>query len=215
MSLPATSGAPRPWATALLSLAAVATLASPSVTALLAYRRPELADGQWWRALGGHWTHWSADHLIWDLVVFAAVGALLEARGRRLRLVACSAAAALVISGGVWLLEPGIGEYRGLSGIATALFTLLALDLLRESLRAGRRGLAAVLVAVLVGSLAKLALEIAAGGTLFVDAASAGFVTVWLAHLLGAGVGAIFGVTSPGLAAEGPVLAPGPGLRAA
>jgi rhomboid family GlyGly-CTERM serine protease len=160
----------------------------------MAYRRPELAEGEWWRALTGHWTHWSVEHLAWDMLVFAAVGALLEARGRRSGLLACAVAAAIAIASGVWLLEPGIGEYRGLSGIATALFTLLAVDMLREALRTSRRGLAALLAAALAGSFAKLALETISGTALFVDTEAAGFVALSLAHLLGAIVGGAFGL---------------------
>jgi rhomboid family GlyGly-CTERM serine protease len=171
-----------PWATAALSLLALATLASPGLTGVLAFRRGELADGQVWRLLTGHWTHWSVDHLAWDLLVFALAGGLLESRGRG-RFLACTAISAFAVGAGVWSFEPAIGEYRGLSGIAAALFTAAAIDALSRSPRAG--GISAVPLAALAGFFAKLVFEVATGQLLFVDAGAGAFVPLPLCHLIG------------------------------
>jgi rhomboid family GlyGly-CTERM serine protease len=178
----------RPWAILLLSLGAVIAQASPALTGWASLRRADLADGQLWRLVSGHWTHWSADHLAWDLLVFAGAGAILERRGRRRLVLACTGLAAMSVGVGVWLLEPGIGEYRGLSGIGTALFTLATLDLLRDSLRSGHREQAVLLAAVLAASLGKVGFEAGTGRALFVDTDAAGFVSLPLAHLLGGAV---------------------------
>lgn len=190
-------GAARPWASLLLTLSAVLLYLSPELNAWATFDRTAIAAGQLWRLITGHWTHWSGEHLGWDLLVFAVVGGALEIRGRRSAFLAGTVASALLISGGVWVLRSGLGEYRGLSGIDCALVTLIAVDLLRQSLRDRRWGVSLALAVVLGGFLGKVAFELATGQTLFVASGEGLFVPVPLAHVLGGAVGAALGLTSP------------------
>jgi rhomboid family GlyGly-CTERM serine protease len=144
--------------------------------------RAAVARGEVWRLLTCHWTHWTPDHLLWDSLAFLVLAFLCEARVGRGRLLAAVAGSALAVSAAVWFL-PEIETYRGLSGIDSALFVLLAVSLMRE------RPLAGLALAAFLG---KSAWEVATGSTLFVDAAS--FVPVPLAHLVGGAWGMIVGI---------------------
>ena len=190
-------GAARPWASLLLALSAVLLYLTPELTAWATFDRTAIAAGQLWRLITGHWTHWSGEHLGWDLLVFAVVGGSLELRGRRGVFLICTVVSALLISGGVWVLRPGMVEYRGLSGIDCALVTLAAVDLLRQSIRDRRRGLSLALTVLLGGYLSKVVFELATGQTLFVATGQGLFVPVPLAHALGGALGIALGLMTP------------------
>jgi rhomboid family GlyGly-CTERM serine protease len=169
---------------------------TPDLTAWATFDRTAIAAGQLWRLITGHWTHWSGEHLGWDLLVFAVGGGALELRGRRGTFLTCTVLSALLISGGVWVLRPEMVEYRGLSGIDCALVTLIAVDLLRQSLRDRRWSLSLALTGLLAGYLGKVIFELVTGQALFVDGQGL-FVPVPLAHVLGGAVGIALGLTTP------------------
>src|SRR4051794_2008646 len=45
---------------------------------LLGYERVKVGQGEWYRLLTGHFVHWSGEHLVWDVAVFALLGILSE-----------------------------------------------------------------------------------------------------------------------------------------
>lgn len=177
-----------PLLTAALTLLALATWAIPGAATALQYDRTALASGELWRAVTGHCTHWSIDHLTWDLIVFAVFGALVEHHSRR-RFASLIAGSALAISAAVWLLAPQLTHYRGLSGLDSALFAAFFAQLLRDAW--GERSLLQAIVPALalLGFVGKSVYELTTGATLFV-APTAAFTAVPLAHLVGAVVGA-------------------------
>ena len=175
-------------ATLLLSAPAVIFAVAPPVAAWLEYDRQALVTGEPWRAITCHWTHWSLDHLAWDLAAFVVMVALAWRASPR-RTLATLAAAAALIPLAVWFVLPGMTHYRGLSGLDSALFMLIAVRLVREELAAGRRGLAAAVALVVAGFLGKIGFELATGATLFADSSS--FVPVPLAHVVGGLCGAL------------------------
>ena len=132
-----------------------------------------------WRLLTGHLVHWSGEHLAWDLAVFVGLGIACELGGRRRTAVAL-ALAVPAIAVGVPLLTPGLATYRGLSGLDSALFALLAARCLRQRSQAAR----AAGTAALLTLLAKVTWETATGAPLFLSATE-GVVVVPAAHLLG------------------------------
>jgi rhomboid family GlyGly-CTERM serine protease len=144
--------------------------------------------------LTGHFTHWSDEHLAWDLLVFFVLGLMYEARGRS-RYVTLLFAASIVIALGVWTLVPDLQTYRGLSGIDTALFTSIAFTLLQAAYREQRRGTVMLVAALLVCLGGKITFEMFTAQGVFVDASIAGFQPLPLAHLLGAAVGMALGLT--------------------
>ena len=183
------------WTSALTCVALVAFVAS--ATELLQYDRGALAAGQWWRGMTGHWAHWSADHLLWDAATFAALGWLAEARSRK-RFLVCVVGSCLAITTGLWFVRPDVAFYRGLSGIDSALFALVAVGLIREAVATRRAGTAALGGAALLAFVLKVTWESTAGGVLFVDAAAAGFESLPLAHAAGGTVGLLLGLLPAG-----------------
>src|SRR5262249_47102767 len=125
----------------------------------------------------------------WDGLALLALGLAWE-RLSRGRFLACLAGSALAVSAAVWWLAPAMQRYRGLSGIDSALFVLLAVSLMQADAGSRRLGPAAW---ALVAFLAKVTYESATGHAIFVadDAAS----VVPGAHLAGAGVGPGLGLT--------------------
>ncbi|HEX6810481.1 MAG TPA: rhombosortase [Planctomycetota bacterium] len=180
---------------ALAAFAAVA--AWPPLAGALVLERSRLS-AEPWRLLTGHWTHWSADHLIWNVLVFGALGALMELRSRA-RFLACIVVSALAISAALVVLQPQVAHYRGLSGIDSALFAAVVVALLHDALAAGRWRTASCLVLAFAGLLAKIVFESTTGRLLFVDAAA--FTSVPLVHAVGAMVGVVIAlVPVPGRA---------------
>lgn len=198
-----------PWATAAMLVACFAVQVSHGLDCLIQFDRSAVAAGETWRMLTCHLSHWSWDHLFWDAVVFAGLGAWLERDDRR-RFIGLVAAAAAAISAGVWFWQPEMATYRGLSGVDTALFTAVALRLLIEKLQARDWRSVGVAGLLLCGFVAKTVLEATIGRGLFVDVASAGFEPAPLAHLIGAAVGAAF--AAPALLASLRQFAGGPQL---
>jgi rhomboid family GlyGly-CTERM serine protease len=158
----------------------------------LEWRRAAAESGQWWRFATGHLTHFDAQHLAWDLAVFLVLGSLCETR-HRVRYAVVLILCGLLIPMALSTLSPEIATYRGLSGLDTALFAMLAAG----TLQAARRRRDWVLLTTVSGLfallLAKMAYEAWTSSTLFVDTASAGFKPVPLAHLVGAAVGMTIG----------------------
>jgi rhomboid family GlyGly-CTERM serine protease len=180
---PAPLRAPLTWL-----LAAVAGLAFwlPGASELLAYSRDAIAAGELWRLVTGHWVHWSLDLLIWDLGAFVLLGVLCEVRSPR-RFLACTAGAAITIPVVMWLTLPQLEAYGGLSGIDSALFALLATDLLGRDLR-GQRGARWIGLALVLSFAAKIGFEALTGSAVFAELPGA-IEPVPIAHLAGALLG--------------------------
>jgi rhomboid family GlyGly-CTERM serine protease len=170
--------------TAVLVVATVAIAASPSITSAWEFDRAAIFAGQWWRIATGHFTHWNFDHLLWDLTALAVLGAYCERQRPRVYAVAL-VASIVMISASLWFGLPTVGQYRGLSGIDSALF-VLACGLYASDAHRRRDALGTIVAALAVLCfLGKIAFESLSGSTLFVDAAAAGFTPLPITHLLG------------------------------
>jgi rhomboid family GlyGly-CTERM serine protease len=125
----------RSWATLLIAVAAGLAFAWPRLAGWMIYERADLLAGQVWRLWTGHLVHYNPGHLFWDLAVFLPAGIWLErivpGLARRFYVFAPPA-----ISLALFLCEPALGRYAGLSGIAAGLLVLLALVQLRRDSRA-------------------------------------------------------------------------------
>jgi rhomboid family GlyGly-CTERM serine protease len=178
--------------TLAVALLAVVIACIPSAADLLQFDRVRIASGEIWRMATGHLTHWNMDHIQWDLLMFVAVGAICELRDpRRMRL--CVMAAAASVSMLVFSAFPSVDAYRGLSGIDTALFTLLAIDLMRDAVRYKSGMLALVAGGLLFGFVAKTGFEAVTGHAYFVNQDAAGFDLLIWDHVAAAVVGALVG----------------------
>lgn len=155
-----------------------------TVAELLQYDRQAIAGGELWRLVTCHLVHFGAEHLAWDAAVFALLSSLCWRLGRGLCL-ASLAVAGLAIPAVLWILQPELATYRGLSGLDSALYATAALALGQRLWADGRRAWAVAALGSLAALLAKVAYELATRQALFVDATSLGFVPVPLAHAAG------------------------------
>lgn len=151
---------------------------------LLQYDREAIAHGQLWRLVTCHLVHFGLEHFVWDTAVFVLLSVLCWRLGWK-RCLASLAAATLAIPAVLWMLQPELLTYRGLSGLDSALYVTAALALGQRLWRDGRRAWAAAAIGSVAALFAKVAYELATGQALFVDAASMGFVPVPLAHAAG------------------------------
>lgn len=178
-----------PSASLLLSVVVLAIYARADWTAALQYERDALLAGELWRIVTGHWTHWSWNHLSWDLAAFIGLAIACECMGRR-RFLWCTFLSSVFISFAVWYWLPDMETYRGLSGINSALFSFAAFQLLWTRLENDRASVLLPLI-LLFGFVAKTAYEVHTGRAFFVEA---DISVVVLAHVVGALTGLVSAV---------------------
>jgi rhomboid family GlyGly-CTERM serine protease len=178
-----------PCASLLLGLLALGLIFLPRGADLLEYDRLSIAQGGIWRLFTCHWTHFSFDHLLWDLLAFLALGAACERQDRK-AFFWCLLVSAGAISMAVWIFQPGLAVYRGLSGIDSALFAYLAVRVLgKNPVRRNPVRVSAISLVLLLFA-GKVIFEMVTGSTLFVTDLGNGVVPIPMAHLAGAAAGA-------------------------
>ena len=186
-------------------LATLLIYALPEAADLLQFDRGLIGQGQWWRIVTSHWTHWNESHLLWDLLMFAALS-ITALRISKTRAYAVVLSSALLIPLSILILIPDMICYRGLSGLDSALYVFVLLGLIKNRLPAvGRPGELArislertALWLMLLLFAAKTIYEFATGNTLFVQSMGAGICGVPLAHLIGGIIGVIWSTLSAG-----------------
>lgn len=151
----------------------------PGAESGLVDNRAAVLRGELWRLWTGHWVHFGASHLWWNLAVFVPAGGWAEclAPGRARLLLALAPGAISVV---LLAVEPALVRYGGLSGLATAMLALLALTQL-ASARTNRwlwRGVLALITM-------KIAIEFLARQPMFAHFTDPGIHAVPLAHLAG------------------------------
>jgi len=126
-----------------------------------------------------HFLHWSVQHFLWDALAFAALGIACARRDLAATLMTL-ATAIFVIPLAVTAFAPEVAVYRGLSGLDSALFALLLVQVRSR-------------IALLCGLafIAKIAFELTTGAALFATNMGEGVVAVPVAHIAGAIVGTI------------------------
>jgi rhomboid family GlyGly-CTERM serine protease len=174
--------------TLAITLLAVVVAGIPGLAETLQFDRTQIEAGQLWRFATGHLTHWNFEHLQWDLLMFAVLGTICELRNPR-QMRWCVAIAAAAVSALVFVAFPSVAAYRGLSGIDTALFTLLALALLKDARRDHHKFLAFTTTALLIGFIAKTSYEAVTGHAFFVNQDAAGFSLLVWDHVVAGAVG--------------------------
>ncbi len=173
-----------PWRSLGVAAAALAVAASAAAPGLT-YDRDRILGGEIWRLLTGHLVHAGPRHLLWDALPLLGVGLLFEgALGSRFW--RALGMAALSVGAGLFLLDPGLGAYCGLSGVLNGLWVGGALVAARGEERAGRIALAWLYRACVLLDLGKVAFETATGSPLVTDPIALGGDPVPLAHALGA-----------------------------
>lgn len=168
-----------PWLTLLIGLGALAIYGSTEMTKLLVFDRPAILRGQAWRLLTGHLVHFSGQHLAANLVIFAVAGAASELSGRGQYLKLCMASS-LLTGASLFIFEPRLLVYGGLSGIATACAAALCLS--QAAKRPTHRGLWYGILGLIA---AKVVFETLSRRPLFVSSSTVAFEVMPLAHCTG------------------------------
>ncbi len=183
------SFSPRAESGLLIGLALVVVIIQclPAMGEALQWRRSAALPISAITTLTGHLTHWTWDHLLWDVIAFIGLGfAAIQINPGRF--IACLLLAAILIPIEITLFLPQFETYRGLSGIDSALFGLLIAGLWQLSKKG--RLLAALGFA---GFLGKTVFELMTGDTLFVARETTDFTPVTSAHLVGLVCGILAG----------------------
>lgn len=150
------------------------------------YDRAAILAGQWWRMLTSHLCHFDLEQIFWNgLTVLVAVVILRRFDPRGLRLSVALSAVAIPVA--MLLFVPKITHYRGISGVASALYIAAGCQLLEHNRKDPLR--ARVITALLFGFLGKCAWEAFTGTPLFVSDTGAGYTPVPEAHLVGGLIG--------------------------
>ena len=177
-----------PGVSLTLFLVAILVFLWPRLTILFQYDRAAVLGGELWRVLTCQWTHWNFSHVVWDALMFLALGALCE-QVRRATFMACVAVSAVLIPIAGAVVLPQMPYYRGLSGLDSALFVLLAVQLIR--MNRSRDRVIATAAATGLGAFAlKTVYECVTGSIIFVQPEFV-FTPVPLAHIVGGAIGLV------------------------
>lgn len=97
------------------------------------YDRGAIFNGEVWRTITGHFVHWTPQHLLWDLLAFFILSALLF-REEYSTSDFCFLLFFCPLFSSISMLHfiPEMNLYRGISAIDTALVTTLALTYLKK-----------------------------------------------------------------------------------
>lgn len=105
----------------------IASHLHPAVAEALEWSRTDMASGQWWRLLTGHWVHLGFTHLSLNLGGLVLLALLFERSAPIEWTLGYLFAAPIAISLGLLWAIPQLEWYRGFSGSLHGLFVLLAL----------------------------------------------------------------------------------------
>jgi len=198
------------WGQALASvacgtvvLAALLAQVWPAGRDALAFHRPAVAAGEWWRVVTGHLVHCDWRHLVADVGAFALLCWIGLRRPRATLAVVMLSAGTAGLA--VYLWAGGIAAYRGISGINYALLAWLLLARALEE--RGWRGL--TYGAVLTAICGKAVFEVATGELVVNVCLPPGVQVVAVVHLAGIAVGAAVAIVQTQVSAR-PALPPAP-----
>ncbi len=159
-----------------------------STGSALEYRVPEILQGGWWRIATSHLTHWSGTHVLWDAGTMVLLGVVYDRLdGSTRRLLLGLGASVVAIPSVLLVLQPELTAYRGLSGLASMMFVLVAMRAMRQSIDLVEKAV--------IGFAAKLLAETVTGTPLFATDLGTGVVAVPLAHITGAAIGLLAGIS--------------------
>lgn len=167
----------------MLGLVLIGTLLPSS---WLEYRPDATGPGQLWRIFTCHFCHFNLEQLFWNGLA-TLVGVLLLIRLDPAGLRSATLGAMVAIPCTVGLLAPDLATYRGLSGLASAIYVLAGVRLLETAPHRARQ--VRLIQLLLAGFLGKCAYEYLTGSTVFVHDTGGAYLPVPVAHLAGGLVG--------------------------
>ena len=113
------------WAVPItvLSCAIIIAILGDAGRIWLSYDRPEIAAGELWRLLSGHFVHLGISHLIWDAAGFLLIWYLVGQSFDHMQWFFVMLVTIVGIDLGFWFLEPNLTWYVGLSGLVHGFLT--------------------------------------------------------------------------------------------
>ncbi|MHB8788446.1 MAG: rhombosortase [Desulfobulbaceae bacterium] len=176
-----------PFVTLGIGMTALVLFFCGDALSFLQYDRAAIAAGEVWRGITGHWLHWSFEHFLWCTITFLAIGFICEFLSRK-GYIATLVAAGVVIPVVCWFADPGLVLYRGLSGLASAIFVFATVMMTQKAY--SRRDWPAIWLPAAAGITftGKVVYEYLSGSALFVDSPDI-FTPVPLVHLAGGAAG--------------------------
>jgi rhomboid family GlyGly-CTERM serine protease len=108
---------------AVLVLILVPAWVGEPVRDALRYDRLALAQGEWWRWLTAHFVHLDREHAVLNGLGIVLMWALFARDYSPLRWLSIYVFSGLVVSAGLWFLNPGIDWYVGASGALHGVMT--------------------------------------------------------------------------------------------
>ncbi len=106
---------------AVLSCAVIIAILGDAGRVWLSYDRPQIAAGELWRLLSGHFVHLGVTHLMWDAAGFLLIWYLVGQSFGRLEWIFVILVSITALDLGFWFLEPNLKWYVGLSGLVHGL----------------------------------------------------------------------------------------------
>jgi rhomboid family GlyGly-CTERM serine protease len=154
---------------------------------LLYFSAADIAQGETWRIVTGHFVHADPEHLLWNCLGLAVLGTLIEYRSRFMLWATLGAG---ITSVSALLLTPfsQLDYYCGLSGV---LNTLLLATLWLE----WQRSRSWLIMVIACGSIAKAAIEVSLGASIVTHISWPPYAWSHVAGLMG-GLIIIFCVSS-------------------
>ena len=136
-----------------------------------------LSQGHLWGLVSGHWIHADGQHFIWNVTALALLAGIIETRSRRLLLWSIVIGTVCV---DLLLLSPAseLQRYCGLSGLLNTLLGVALYIYWRET-----RSQTVIVVGLFC--VAKIALEMYSGHSIFTDISWPPFAAAHLAGILG------------------------------
>jgi rhomboid family GlyGly-CTERM serine protease len=125
---------------------------------LLYFSSTDIARGETWRILTGHFIHADPEHLMWNGLGLGVLGLLIEQRSRTMLLVALGVGI-ICVSALLLTPFPQLDYYCGLSGVLNTLL-LVALWLEWQATRSW------LILAIAGGSIAKAMIEVSLGASI-------------------------------------------------
>ena len=115
---------------------------------LLAYKRNEIALGEYWRLFTGNFLHTNIWHLVMNLSGFWVIILLHQQHYRLIDFTLLFSALCLLQGAGLSLFYPNVLGYVGLSGVLHGIFTYGAMKDIQVGMRSGYLLLTGVIIKV-------------------------------------------------------------------
>ncbi|MCH6257045.1 rhombosortase [Puniceicoccaceae bacterium K14] len=168
-----------------LGLAGLSTLIQifPAFQHLFQWDRTAIAEGEIWRIVTGHLSHWTPSHFAWDLIVFIILGLILEQRSRKTLILSTLTTIALSHIALSYFSE--YIHYRGLSAIDTAFFAHGLLLWASHSFRSRNIASGTLSLIAFIGMILKTIIELRHPDPIFSSSLGQGINVATITHIAG------------------------------